>query len=279
MILDGHIHINQNGQEGRSKFTDKLKALGIDGGVLLSLPPKSFPNIFPDLNPCVTPQERLDNLSYWADASQNLYPFYWVDPIDPGAIEQVQMAAKQGVLGFKVICKSFYPWNKQAMEVYGVIAELQRPIIFHSGILGKCESASKYNHPSEFEILSEVKGLRFSLAHLSWPWHDEVIAMFAKALNMRKLQPDAGAEMFLDITPGAMASERREALTSLFKNVHGAQDNLFFGTDQIVNYDGDRLVLSDLIKSDTQVYRSLGLEQSDIDNIFSGNLKRFLGLQ
>ena len=103
--------------------------------------------------------------------------------------------------------------------------------------------------------------------------------MFAKALNTRKLGLDAKAEMFLDITPGAMASERREALASLFKNVHGAQDNLFFGTDQIVSYDGDRLVLSDLIKDDTQIYRSLGLEQSDIDNIFSGNLKRFLGLQ
>ena len=277
MLLDGHIHINQYGQKDRPKFTQKLKTLGIDGGIILSLPPKSFPDTFPDLNSCFTTQERLDNLFYWADALENLCPFYWVNPIEPGAIEQVQMATKQGVLGFKVICNSFYPWNKQAMEVYGVIAELGRPIIFHSGVLGGDESASIYNRPAEFKILSEVKGLRFSLAHISWPWHDEVIALFGEALNTRKLRPDAG-EMFLDLTPGAMGSERREALTGLFKTVHGAQDNLFFGTDQIVTYDGDCLVLNDLVKSDTEVYRSLGLKQSAIDKIFSGNLKRFIGL-
>ena len=165
------------------------------------------------------------------------------------------------------------------MEVYGVIAELDRPILFHSGIFAGDESSSRYNRPAEFEMLSEVKGLRFSLAHLSWPWHDELIAIFGKALNTRKLRPGAEAEMFLDITPGAIGSDRREALTRLFKTVHGAQDNVFFGTDQMVSYDGDCLLLNDLIKSDTEVYRSLGLKQSTIDKIFSGNLKRFLGLQ
>jgi hypothetical protein len=35
MILDGHIHIH-GGAEGRAEFAGRLRAAGVDGGVLIS---------------------------------------------------------------------------------------------------------------------------------------------------------------------------------------------------------------------------------------------------
>ncbi len=42
MILDGHIHLIDAGQS-RAGFRQQLAEAGVDGGVLISLPPRAFP--------------------------------------------------------------------------------------------------------------------------------------------------------------------------------------------------------------------------------------------
>ena len=63
------------------------------------------------------------------------------------------------------------------MEVFRTISQADRPILFHSGILWDGKPSGPYNHPAGFESLLEVDGLRFCLAHISWPWCDELIAV------------------------------------------------------------------------------------------------------
>jgi len=41
MILDGHIHIDK-GEARYEDFIERLKESGIDGGLIISLPPYSF---------------------------------------------------------------------------------------------------------------------------------------------------------------------------------------------------------------------------------------------
>ena len=99
------------------------------------------------------------------------------------AEDQIVMAAEKSIMGFKVICDRYFPGDKRAMEIFRIIAKTKRPILFHSGILWDGKPSSQYNRPSEFESLLEINHLRFSLAHISWPWCDELIAVYEKFLN------------------------------------------------------------------------------------------------
>ena len=74
--------------------------------------------------------------------------------------------------------------------------------------------------------------MRFSLAHISWPWCDELIAAYGKILNASASRADYRGEMFVDITPGTPTIYRREALTKLFTVGYDIQDNVIFGRKQ-----------------------------------------------
>lgn len=272
MILDGHIHIFDTGKNCE-EFLQQLDAAGVAGGIVLSLPP----NTFGDLWPAGSTAERLDNLFSWCDSQPNLFPFFWIDPLETDALEQVHMAVERGVMGFKVICDHYYPGDPQALRVFRRIAEQQRPILFHSGILWDGKPSSVYNRPAGFEVLLEIDNLRFALAHIGWPWCDEMIAVYGKFLSARRHRDDVTAEMFIDLTPGTPPIYRREALTKLLTVGYDIEGNLIFGTDCNTNtYDANKA--REWIARDTAIYRELDVSDEVMDNIFSGNLQRFLGI-
>ena len=271
MILDGHIHIGE-GTVNAGNLHEYLKKAGIDGGVLLSLSPNSF-NFTKLIH---TSQERLDNLFSWVGNESNIYPFYWIDPMEEDAAEQVHLADKYGVSGFKIICNSFYPGNETAMKVYREIAGTGKPILFHSGILWDGRASSKYNRPCEFEDLLEIDGLKFALAHVSWPWYDENIAVYGKFLSAYTMRPELSVEMFIDLTPGTPPIYRQEVLTKLLTVGYAIDKNIFFGTDCMAN-NYDASWAKEWIERDKVIYGSLGVDDHVVQNIFSANLKRFLG--
>ncbi len=272
MILDGHIHIFEK-TEDREEFIQRLELAGIDGGIILSLPPASFHKPG-DTGPAA---ERLENLFSWREAGNNLFPFFWIDPLEEDALDQVRMAVERGVMGFKVICDRYYPGDARALPVFKKIAENQRPILFHSGILWDGKPSSMYNRPAGFEVLLELEGLRFALAHIGWPWCDEMIAVYGKFLHAQARQADVTVEMFIDLTPGTPPIYRNEALTKLLTVGYDISRNLFFGSDCTTNdYNVEKA--REWIARDKGIYRDLEITEDVVANIFSGNLKRFLGL-
>ncbi|MCK5736555.1 MAG: hypothetical protein KAH21_08755, partial [Spirochaetaceae bacterium] len=92
MILDGHIHITQRFKRDNG-FTETLKKSGIDGGVCISLPPGEH---------SLSWENRMKDLFLWIDDNPLLFPFYWVDPLEESAAEQIQSAAELGVKGIKI---------------------------------------------------------------------------------------------------------------------------------------------------------------------------------
>ena len=224
MKLDGHIHIRP-GKRDRADFQQRLKAAGVGGGVLISLAPDGF---FQGTRRS-TAEERLDDLFFWCAAGPDLYPFFWIDPLEADVLGQVALAVERGVVGFKVICDRYYPGHEQAMEVFTAIAQEGCPILFHSGILWDGKPSGSYNRPVGFESLLEVDGLRFCLAHISWPWTDELVAVYGKFLNAYTSRPGLTVEMFVDITPGTPPIYRRDALTRLFTVGYNVAQNVFFG--------------------------------------------------
>ena len=270
MILDGHIHIT--GKEGkREDFADKLKAAGVDGGVVLSMPPRRIRSSEP-----MSVAERLDNLFYWTDVSENVYPFYFIDPTDDDATEQAHLAVERGVYGFKIGCSRHDPGDERAMKTYQAIADAGKPILFHSGILYDGRPSAEHNRPAKFEALLGIKGLKFALAHISWPWCDECIAVFGKFWNSNWMKPELGIEMFIDVTPGTPPVRRPYALEGVV-GYPNAANSAFFGTDGRVNdYGTDNT--REYIRLDTQIYDSLGLDKEGRNKIFSENLLRFIGV-
>jgi len=264
MVLDGHIHLRAT-EGDREEFRRRLKAAGVDGGIVISLPPPG------------SPLDRLTSVLKWCELSGNLYPFYWIDPVAEDAMDQVGTAVEKGVSGFKVICGGFYPGDKRAMKTYAAIAKTGRPILFHSGILWDGKPSSPYNRPAEFEALLEIEGLKFCLAHISWPWCDECIAVYGKFLNARTRKSDLSVEMFIDTTPGTPPIYRKETLARLFTVGYDVENNVIFGTDSCANNYNVGWT-QQWLDRDTAIFKELGLSQPALDGILAGNLRRFVGV-
>ncbi len=264
-IIDGHIHIFGEGVDQES-LVKRMREAGVSGGVLISKPPAAFGR-----RPAPSADERLENLFAWTEGNADLYPVFWIDPLESDAPEQVALAREAGVIAYKVICDHFYPHDPRALDVFRAIAEVGKPILFHSGVLWDGQDSSRYNRPADFEALLGIDDLRFSLAHISWPWCAECIAVYGKWQHSR-----ASSEMFVDTTPGTPPIYREDALTKLFTVGYRVEGNVFFGSDCTAgDYRPDRV--RKMIERDQAIYDKLGLPKETREKVFAGNIRRFLG--
>jgi predicted TIM-barrel fold metal-dependent hydrolase len=268
MILDGHVHIRQ-GDADPAGLLERMGEAGVDGAVIISLSPACFGGD-------VSAEERLDGLFAWTDGQPLLFPLFWIDPVADDAVDQVAMAAERGVAGFKVICGHHYPGDERAMPVYRAVAEAGKPMLFHSGILWDGKPSGPFNRPCGFESLLDVDGLKFTLAHVSWPWLDECVAVYGKFLNAHSNRPDLSVEMFIDNTPGTPPIYRREALTKLFTVGYDIEHNVIFGTDCCAN-DYSVAWAKEWIERDNAIYNEIGVSAETRELIYAENLRRFLG--
>ena len=273
MILDGHIHIYSRLKDVPG-FVARLAEAGVDGGLVMSVAPPAFP-AFADPTPATA---RLDEVLAVSRAvpKARLFPFFWIDPMEHDALEQVDEAVKRGIAGFKVICHAYYPGDPTAMRVYGRMAEHGRPILFHSGILADGRPSSRYNRPAEFECLIDVGGVRFALSHLGWPWCDELIAVYGKMTDAPVCRPGVRVEMFIDTTPGTPRIYRQDAFAKLFASGCDPANNIFFGSDRGVN-DYDVRGVREQIEADNSICDALGLDEETRRKMFADNLLRFIG--
>jgi predicted TIM-barrel fold metal-dependent hydrolase len=270
MVLDGHIHIWE-GEVNQKRLLDRMRSAGIDGGNLFSQSPPFHSGALR----AGTPKRRLHNLMSWCEDAPTLNPFFWIDPVEPDAVEQVQLAVDTGVAGFKVICSHFYPSDERAMRTFRAIASLGKPIMFHSGILYDGKPTSQFSRPVNFEVMLDIPGVKFSLAHISWPWVDECISVYGKFASARRYGTDV--EMFIDTTPGTPRIYRQEALTKVFTVGYDVTHNIIFGSDCTAGrYDPDYARM--WIDRDREIIEALDLSDNIIDNVFSNNVQRFVGI-
>lgn len=275
-ILDSHIHMETDANcgkghgEAREQFLSNAANAGVSGGIIISPDPTKPENGKPD--------SRLNRVLDFCRDSESLFPFLWIDPTADGVLEQIEEAAERGIDGFKIICSGFFPNSKAVISACTRAAELSKPVLFHSGILWDGKDSSRYNRPGEFEALIEIPKLRFCLAHISWPWTDECIAVYGKFSNSLALRADLSCEMFIDITPGTPRIYRRDALEKLFGSDYQVKYNLMFGSDcsaEGYNYKWSH----EWITRDTELIRQFvpGDYKDTMEHIYSKNLLRFIG--
>lgn len=269
-MLDCHVHIKSDSVR-KNDFRTMLGNIDAEGAVVLSLPPENFFAA----GRKYTSAERLENVLNWCRGEKDLYPFLWIDPVSENAAWEIAESCGKGIAGFKVICDRFYPSDKKAMKVFKLIAASGKPVLFHSGILWDGKVSSKYNRPMEFECLLEVPGLKFALAHVSWPWCDELIALYGKFLNALSLNSGKTPEMYIDTTPGTPLIYREDTLKKLYTVGYDVENNVIFGSDSYANDYNAKWVM-EWTSRDRQILKSVGLDNKQIEKYFSGNLRRFV---
>lgn len=264
-MFDCHIHMMNETRE--DEFYRAAGEAGISGGILLSLPPASF-----DGNRW-TNAERLEKVIKLTEKREHYFPFYWIDPLEEDARSQVDEAVSLGISGFKIICTEDYPNNEKAMRVYRRIADHGKPVLFHSGILWNRRDSSNFNRPANFECLIGVPGLRFALAHVSWPWYDECLAVFGKYVYSNR--HGNNNTMFIDLTPGTPEIYRKEVLTKLFCIGYDVEDFVIWGTDNL-SEEYNVEWAKNWSRIDSEIFRELKLSDRQVDKIYEKNLLKFI---
>ena len=270
MIIDCHVHFAGGSKEGLIKGLD---AAGISKCMLLAPHPNSF--IFRGQKLSRSSKERLDALMEYAQFSERIIPIYWIDPLEEDALEQVDMAVDAGLIGFKVICNRFYPADERPMQVWEYIAGKGKPILFHSGILYSNPHASMYNRPVNWEPLFDIPNLKFAMAHVSWPWHDECIAVYGY-WSSRKESGTTTAELFIDTTPGTPKIYREEVMTKLYTIGYNNEDNIVYGSDCTTDYDPS--YARAIIDMDIEYLDKCKVSKEVQEKDFSKNIQRFLNI-
>jgi len=277
MIIDCHVHTGQD-LSPSNKIIDQLDAAGIEKIILFSKYPASF-NLpegkkSDQWSRALPPEESLKVVMDWAAFSSRIIPFYWIDPTEEDALRQVDRAVSAGIAGFKVICNHFYPGDPRPMQVWEHIAKTGKPILFHSGILYSPAPASQYNRPVGFEPLLTVPNLRFAMAHVSWPWCDEMLAVYGFWCSLKR-RGLSSAELFIDTTPGTPKIYRNEVFYKIYKIGYDVEDNIVFGTDCSSEYnsEGAKRILA--MDKDALDFAEVSSDQRE--KYYSKNILRFLG--
>ncbi|MBR2425297.1 MAG: hypothetical protein IKB16_01010 [Lentisphaeria bacterium] len=230
-VYDNHIHFDEGKCDSPDAFLEKTAAANVVGGTIISLYPASFRKYQDSKSNDY--RQRIDQVLEYTSKTPGFNPFFWVDPKEENAIDQIVEAKKCGIKGIKVICNNFYAGDY--IDLWQKVADENLPLLFHSGILWDEEPSSLYNRPLAFESLMKVKGLRFALAHISWPWCDECVALYGKFKHVSSYTGNETFRMYVDTTPGTPPVYRYEALRKLYCSNYPVKHGTIFGTDCSVN--------------------------------------------
>jgi predicted TIM-barrel fold metal-dependent hydrolase len=207
-----------------------------------------------------------------ADPSR-IYGMIWADPRSPFTVEEVERGiADKGLRGVKLIPDKWFPYDEMMFPLYRKMEALGRPIMFHAGIIYGFGDSSRYCLPVGYECLLNFPRLKFSLAHIAWPWIDECLAVYGSFLS--SVGDDASkTQMFIDTCPGTPDAWRTEAFRKAVPFT--GTDHLMFGIDT----SPARLARKgpDNIRMDMSILREvIGVSDKQLEAYFWGACERFM---
>ena len=299
IIYDGHIHMPINrlpivSKANSEKFAAKaFKEAGIGGGLIIS--PAPYATDCEDRS--IGNKTRMTAVLDFCSHLENYYPCYWIDPTEKDAVKQVIEAKECGIRALKVICINHHP--AAGLECYNMAAKVDLPILFHSGTHWDGVCSADFNRPTNWECMLSVYGCRFALAHISWPWQSECMALFGKINQANMARKECKCEMYVDCCPGTPEVDREDIFRRFELLGYHLADRLIWGVDTGTDnycgsyakwiYDWDDEMFDSLQKKwkNWKAYRCEGSfmakdgDQYDFKKIFRNatqkNLLRFLG--
>jgi len=146
--------------------------------------------------------------------------------------------------------------------------ELEASILFHTGILYGWEDASRFCRPVYLETLLAQPNIRFAMAHISWPWCEENLAVMGRMRAGANRGPDGPRpwQSYVDLTPGTPPHIRRQAVANAIDFC--GPDRIMFGTDARVP--GKMAKQKELVDEYVALLADLGLDADAQQRIMSG---------
>lgn len=275
-VLDCHVHAV--GEENADALVKEMDRCGIDTIVLFSPYPGLLRDEYRGAFEYGSSMQRAS--AELVAELQKEYPdriigFLWLEPRLDNAGEILEWAIQSLELhGVKMIPYRWYPYDEKLLKVYEKIEELGVPVIFHSGILFGFEDSSRYCRPVNYEVLINFPRLRFALAHVSWPWVDECIALWGRFRHAAE-RVGRDMQMFIDATPGTPQAYRKDVFAKLM--AYGAHDCVMFGSDSTTR---NFAYSASIRERDVRLLKEeLGMPHSVIGAYLYSNAARFLSLK
>ncbi len=146
--------------------------------------------------------------------------------VDPGNVREALSDVDQAYhdLGMKGVAiapaaQDFHPAGSNAYRVYEKLNELQLPMLVHQGIYFSARSKLEYARPVLLDqVARDFPDLKIIIAHLGYPWIDEVVVLLGKHPNV-----------FSDVS-GLLTQSWRSYNALLTAYQYGVIDKLLFGS-------------------------------------------------
>jgi predicted TIM-barrel fold metal-dependent hydrolase len=267
MIIDAHLHCT--GREDADGVLHSLDEADIDIGVLLA-PFLDNGYTMHDADSLRQANAHLARLVH--GHADRLVGFAVLNPSLPGVVDDLQRAVDAGLRGIKMVPSGWYPYDDKVQPLFAKAAELKLPLLFHSGIFIDGRSG-RFCRPTFFEALRDHPGVRVTLAHLSWPWTDEAIAVGLIDL-IHGVPPEQRLFRF-DLSFGPPPPYRLEALRRALEVL--GPDCLQFGSDCFLPCPGAQIAerrgwLVDLLDE-------LNVSAEDCERLFARTAATWLGIE
>jgi predicted TIM-barrel fold metal-dependent hydrolase len=210
LAIDVHVHAERNADEPQDAVTTEMleAAAAYFGGHPPQPTAQEVADYYRERNMAAVifnvddeagmGRPRLGNEEVLAAARANpdvLIPFGSVDPHRGKlAVRQARELIEQGVRGFKFHpnTQRFWPNDPEFFPLYRVIAEAGLIALFHSGTTGIGAGMPggggvrlKYSNPMAVDdVAAEFPDLDIILAHPSFPWQEEALAVAVHKPNV-----------------------------------------------------------------------------------------------
>lgn len=210
-----------------------------------------------------------------ADPSR-IYGMIWAEPRCPEMVDEVERGIQdKGLRGVKLIPDRWFPYDELMFPLYRKMEELGQPIMFHAGIVYGFADSSRYCMPVGYECLVNFPKLRFSLAHIAWPWVDECLATYGSFRSAAGWN-EGRTQMWIDTCRGTPDAWRVEALRKAVPFVESSR--LMFGVDGSpgnIARKGPEHVAADL----AIMREVIGVSEQQIEEYFWGACSKFMMAQ
>ena len=269
MAIDVHVHTD--GGEDGGKILKAMDAVELERVVLFGFPPHRGER--PRKKPTKDAhRQSIDEIARVVSVDpERLLGFAWIEPTLPDALEGIDYAfGEKNLRGVKMIPNKWYPADERAQACYKKIEGYGKPMLFHTGILWGRSDTSQYCRPAFFEIMLHYPGIRFAMAHMSWPWTDECLAVNGKF----KENQEGEWTSYVDITSGAPRIWKVEALRKAL--CYLGDSHIIYGSDCHLPKGADHAKRR--LREDEEMLREAGASDETVARVLSTNALRWLGM-
>jgi len=255
-VVDCHVHIRD--QVDSKQLLKQLDEAGVDRAIVFSLYERSS---------LEKAREKLLAAKPLLDiAPDRISGLAWVNPVIEGIGDLACEAMdSMGYIGIKLIPDHWYPYEDRVAPFWDRMNERKASILIHTGILYGWGDASQYCRPLHLEKLVEWPDLRFAMAHISWPWCEECLAVMGR-FRAESRGGKRPWQSYVDLTPGTPPHIRKQAVGNAI-SFCGAE-HIMFGTD--AGAPQNMAKQKEIIQRDLAMFQEFGLADDQIQRIMAG---------